>query len=138
MALSRVGKAIPLRSRVSFARERQLNFAIALSDSDFATLSHFPGANPSLSGIFLHNQSINSIISKIFPNTNLDNRPATLEILHKLEETETVHATCSVVLAQVCTHMAESRFSARVFRVYKIMYNKFKHISYVTIKLYTH
>ncbi|BAT06799.1 Os09g0106000 [Oryza sativa Japonica Group] len=43
-ALAR-GKAIPLRSRVSFTRERQLNFAIALSDSDFAMLSHFPGAN---------------------------------------------------------------------------------------------
>uniref|UniRef100_A0A0E0G6P5 Uncharacterized protein n=1 Tax=Oryza nivara TaxID=4536 RepID=A0A0E0G6P5_ORYNI len=43
-ALAR-GKAIPLRSRVSFALERQLNFAIALSDSDFAMLSHFPGAN---------------------------------------------------------------------------------------------
>uniref|UniRef100_A0A0D3FSW8 Uncharacterized protein n=1 Tax=Oryza barthii TaxID=65489 RepID=A0A0D3FSW8_9ORYZ len=39
------GKAIPLRSRVSFARERPLNFAIALSDSDFAMLSHFSGAN---------------------------------------------------------------------------------------------
>uniref|UniRef100_A0A0D3FSW7 Uncharacterized protein n=1 Tax=Oryza barthii TaxID=65489 RepID=A0A0D3FSW7_9ORYZ len=40
-----VAGAIPLRSRVSFARERQLNFAITLSYSDFATLSHFPGAN---------------------------------------------------------------------------------------------
>ncbi|XP_052167926.1 F-box protein At2g02240-like [Oryza glaberrima] len=28
-------------------------------------------------------------------------RPATLEILHKLEETETVHATCSPVQAQI-------------------------------------
>uniref|UniRef100_A0A0E0DD00 Protein kinase domain-containing protein n=1 Tax=Oryza meridionalis TaxID=40149 RepID=A0A0E0DD00_9ORYZ len=39
-------------------------------------------------------------ISRICTDTNPDNRPATLEILHKLEETETVDATCSPVLAQ--------------------------------------
>jgi hypothetical protein len=56
VVLSRVGKAIPLRSCVSFARERQLNFGIALSDSDFTTLSHFPGANIGIAlpdGLFL-------------------------------------------------------------------------------------
>uniref|UniRef100_A0A0E0AZ94 Protein kinase domain-containing protein n=1 Tax=Oryza glumipatula TaxID=40148 RepID=A0A0E0AZ94_9ORYZ len=40
-------------------------------------------------------------ISRRCTDTNPDNRPATLEILHKLEETETVDATSSPVLAQI-------------------------------------
>jgi hypothetical protein len=45
VALSPLEKAIPLRSRGSLARERQLNYAIAFSDRDFASLSHFQRAN---------------------------------------------------------------------------------------------
>nr|XP_025876160.1 F-box protein At2g02240-like [Oryza sativa Japonica Group] len=42
-----------------------------------------------------------SAIPMVYFRKSFAIRPATLEILHKLEETETVHATCSVVLAQI-------------------------------------
>nr|BAD33708.1 hypothetical protein [Oryza sativa Japonica Group] len=46
-------------------------------------------------------QERTSAIPMVYFRKSFAIRPATLEILHKLEETETVHATCSVVLAQI-------------------------------------